>query len=83
MHFDFQLMSAGGMPVGDIQRIKTATGVLLNCPTRMDPEQVFHLCDVARAAPDHPVDLVLWSGLQNDKESITWSARIHWRDGNA
>lgn len=78
-HFDFQLMSAGGVPLDTPIRVKTATGVMLNCPDGMDTEQVYHLCDIARQTEDYPVDLCLWN---DDKSAILWAARIHWREQN-
>ncbi len=79
-HFDFINMTLGGMPLGEIVRVSTATGIALQCPSKMDMGAVDHMTAMARANPDAPYDLSLWEGPETDRR-MTWTARIYWRDG--
>ncbi len=78
-HFDFVNMTLGGMPIGELVRVSTATGIALQCPPKMDIEAVNHMAAMARANPDALYDLSLWEGPDNDRR-MTWTARIVWRE---
>jgi len=77
-YFEFVKLNKFGEPYGDIQKINTTTGLVLNCHTKCDPKNVSHLADLARETPDYPVDISAWDGPEGGRFMV-WSARIYWR----
>ncbi len=78
-HFEYQDMSLGGLPIGEMVLVKTATGLILQAHPRMDSLAIQHMAAMARSNPDYPYDLALWSGPDNDR-AMVWTARIYWRE---
>ena len=79
-HFEFQPLAPDGRPTGLCVSCDTVKGVILQCPSVCDPRDIEHLCEMARAAPDHPVDLSARTGPKWDRQR-SWSARLHYRSG--
>lgn len=77
-HFEFWKLNIHGEEIGTPQKVITATGVILQCHPRCNPNDVRHLCEIARKTDDYPVDIALWEGSE-DMRLLTWSARIYWR----
>ncbi|KKL48389.1 hypothetical protein LCGC14_2326010 [marine sediment metagenome] len=78
-HFEFQPLAPDGRPTGLCVSCTTVAGVILQCPSVCDPRDIEHLCEIARAKPDHPVDLTAQTGPENARR-LPWSARLHYRE---
>lgn len=76
-HFEFVEMSLGGMPIGERITVTTVTGILLNCPPKIDEAHVARMAEIARQTPDYPCDISVSHG-----DDIEWCARIYWREHN-
>ena len=63
-HFIFQRLNSEGAPTGDTVSCKTAAGVILQCPPKMNVNYIRHLCAIARETANYPVDICLWEGAE-------------------
>ena len=78
-HFDFHNMTLNGMALGECVPVKTVTGLILQCPKKIDLLHVDHMAELARTTPNYPFDLSMWEGPEHARQMI-WTARIYWRD---
>ncbi len=78
-HFDFQNMSLGGLPIGEMVAVSTVTGLILQAHPSVSHKHVEYMAAIARETPDYPVDLSVWVGIGSDRTMI-WTARIYWRE---
>ena len=85
-HFEFQPLALDGRPTGLCVSCATVAGVILQCPPTCDPRDIEHLCEIARATPDHSVKLSGWTGPKRTQITdewdtrMTWSARLYYRE---
>ncbi len=77
-YFEMWVLDSDGTPMDHPVQINTDTGVILNSHAKCDPEQVRHLCAIARQTRDYPVDISAWDRYGAHSKMI-WSARIFWR----
>jgi hypothetical protein len=78
-HFNFQLLGSDGMLVGEPTKSKTEAGIVILCPAGVGVSDIKHLCALARATPNYPVDITAWNGPENARY-LTWAARISYEN---
>lgn len=77
-HFEFWTLGNDGAPFGNPIRVRTETGLILQCHPACDTDQIRYLAEVARQTPNYPVDICAWIGNPGNK-NLQWSARIYYR----
>jgi len=80
-HFEFWHLGGDGSRVGAPIRVRTVTGLILQCHLNCSVNDIKHLAAIARQTPDYPVDITLWGGPEGET-ILLWAARIYYRSEN-
>ena len=77
-HFEMQKLDPNGTPFGNVTRINTESGLVLNSHPKAQVSHIKRIAEMARENPNYPYDISAWDGPENNRRLIWW-ARIHWR----